>query len=210
MHAALIDADRMHRRLSTGAVSPAEFHAALLAVPPTERDRWADRALGIDPLHADGPDLPRGCVPYLPCDVETLLRMIEAAAVTTDDVFVDVGAGVGRAAALVHLLTGADTIAVEVQAGLVAEARALVSTLELDRLTVVAGDVAAQRAQIARGTVFFLYCPFSGDRLDRLLDDLAAIARPLRICTVDLPLPQRPDLTSIWRDDRLLVCRMGG
>ena len=39
------------------------------------------------------------------------------------DVFVDVGSGLGRAAALVHLMTGARAIGLEVQPALVAAAR---------------------------------------------------------------------------------------
>jgi len=41
--------------------------------------------------------------------------------------------------------------------------------------------------------VFFLYCPFSGARLERVLDDLESIARTreIRVCCVDLPLPPR-------------------
>jgi hypothetical protein len=47
------------------------------------------------------------------------------------------------------------------------------------------------------GSVFFLYCPFSGERLIRVLADLECIARTrmLRIGCVDLPLPARPWLT---------------
>ena len=41
---------------------------------------------------------------------------------------------------------------------------------------------------VERGTVFFLYCPFSGERLETLL---AALPRDheIRVCCVDLPLP---------------------
>jgi hypothetical protein len=47
--------------------------------------------------------------------------------------------------------------------------------------------------------VFFLYCPFSGGRLEQLLDDLEPIARTrrIRVCTVDLPLPARAWLTLV-------------
>jgi len=39
------------------------------------------------------------------------------------------------------------------------------------------------------GTVFFLYCPFSGIRLQRFLDGLEHVARmqPIRVCCVDMP-----------------------
>jgi hypothetical protein len=47
------------------------------------------------------------------------------------------------------------------------------------------------------GSVFFLYCPFSGERLVQVLADLEdlARARTIRICCVDLPLPPCPWLS---------------
>src|SRR4051812_39053024 len=95
-------------------MAPVSFREALEATPPDQRDSWLDRLLGTD-IPADGPALPPGGVPYLPCQVNVLLRAIDQAAIGPDDVFVDIGAGVGRAAALVHLVTGATAIAVEIQ-----------------------------------------------------------------------------------------------
>src|SRR5690348_7895460 len=103
-------AARVRSRIEGGQHDPSTFRVALLSVPPTERDAWLDLVLGLGELPADGPELPRDCVPYLPCSVDTLLRMVEQAPVRASDVFVDVGSGVGRAAALVHLLTGAAAI----------------------------------------------------------------------------------------------------
>lgn len=214
MNDRLASADPMRRRLGREAVPPAEFRAALAAVPAVDRDPWIDRVFNLDGLPADGPDLPRGCVPYLPSDVATLLTLIDRAAIGPDDVFVDVGAGIGRALALVHLATGAGAIGIEVQAGLAAEGRRLIGGLASDRIVLVEGDAAELAARFVLGTVFFLYCPFSGARLDRLLDDLAALAptRPkqtLRVCALDTPLPARADLVPLWRDDRLTVARFG-
>ena len=55
------------------------------------------------------------------------------------------------------------------------------------------------------GSVFFLYCPFSGDRLTKVLAGLESIARTrvIRVCCVDLPLPSCPWLApepQRWRD----------
>jgi len=156
-----------------------------------------DRAFGLDELPADGPALPSGCVPYLPCPVDALLRLLEHAPVRAADVFVDVGSGAGRAAALVHLLTGARAVGLEIQPALVAAARALASRLRLPDVSFVEGDAAELAPALACGSVFFLYCPFSGDRLDRFLTCLEPIARarPIRIGAVDLPLPPRDWLT---------------
>jgi SAM-dependent methyltransferase len=178
-------------------VNPSLFRAALAAVPPGGRDAWVDRVFGLDGLPEDDPALPSGCVPYLPCSVETLLLLLEHAPVSASDVFVDVGSGLGRAAALVHLLTGARAIGLEIQPPLVAAARALATRLSLPELEFVEGDAIESAPALGSGSVFFLYCPFSGARLEKLLTSLEPIAhaRPIRICCVDLPLPPRDWLT---------------
>jgi hypothetical protein len=117
--------------------------------------------------------------------------------VRSSDVFVDVGSGLGRATALVHLLTGASAVGLEIQANLVRAARDLMKRLELPRVSCIEGDAAEWTGAIDAGTIFFLYCPFSGDRLAKALADLERVARTrmIRVCSVDLPLPARPWLT---------------
>lgn len=197
----------MRALLASGAAPPAVFRAALLNVPWAERDGWLDRVLGLDELPDDGPDLPRGCVPYIPCAVDTLLRMVELAGVQAGDVFVDIGAGLGRSALLTHLLTGATALGVEIQAGLARAARELTQRLNTPNVGVLEGDAAQLIGSVTSGSVFFLYCPFSGARLERVLEGLSAIARvrPIRICCVDLPLPPRPWLTPLAPPCRDLV-----
>ncbi|HEX5101594.1 MAG TPA: methyltransferase domain-containing protein, partial [Polyangiaceae bacterium] len=153
-----------------------------------------DRIWDLDALPPDDPELPRGCVPYLPCSVATVLDAVEQAGVTSDDVFVDVGSGAGRAALLVHLKTGAACIGLEIQPALARTAQARADWLGLERLRFVAGDAAELIRFVPTGTVFFLYCPFSGARLDHFLDALedVARARPIRVCCVDMPLIERP------------------
>jgi hypothetical protein len=174
----------------------AAFRRALEGVAPPERDAWLDSFLGLGEIGEDGPDLPRECVPYLPCPVDALLRMVDEAGVGPEDVFVDVGSGAGRAAALVHLLTGAAVVGIEVQHALASASRELSARLPGARFTTLEGDACALAASVA-GTVYFLYCPFSGERLARLVDTLEPIARTraLRICCVDVPLPERSWLT---------------
>lgn len=192
-------AERMRERITSAPPTPAVFRAALLEVPPAERDAWVDVVLGLDAIPDDGPELPRGCVPYVPCGVDVLLRVVEHAGVGVSDVFVDIGAGVGRAAALVHLLTGASAIGLEIQPGLVRVSRDLTARLGLRCVTAIEGDAAALIGLAASGSVFFLYCPFSGERLAKVLDALEGIARTrqVRVCCVDLPLPPRAWLTLV-------------
>jgi SAM-dependent methyltransferase len=123
--------------------------------------------------------------------------MVDQAGVHASDVFVDIGSGLGRAAVLVHLLTGAGAIGIEIQPALVAAARELASRLLLPRVPCIEGDAADLTAYVTTGTVFFLYCPFGGERLVKVIDHLESLARTrmLRICCVDLPLPAREWLT---------------
>jgi hypothetical protein len=206
----LTSAGAARRSIERGLHDPAAFRAALLGVPSGERDAWVDLVLGLGDPPADGPALPPGGVPYLPCPVEVLLRVVDEAPVRSTDVFVDVGAGPGRAMAVVHLLSGAGAAGVEIQPELVHAAHDLTARLGLSRVRCVEGDAAAVAASLAGGSVFFLYCPFSGARLSKVLDDLEPIARtsPLRICCVNLPLPPRSWLTrEPGRDGALEIYR---
>jgi SAM-dependent methyltransferase len=183
-------AQQIRQRMERGAHDRLAFRAALLAVPPGARDPWLDRVLGLGPPPDDGPELPRGCVPYVPCGVDALIEIVDRAEVGPTDVFVDVGSGVGRAMALVNLLTGAAVVGIEIQSGLVQVARDVARAVS-SRIANVHGDAVELTGYIMTGSVFFLYCPFGGERLQHVLAALEAIAqtRSIRVCCVDLPLP---------------------
>lgn len=186
-------AERIRAAIEGGRHEPSRFRAALLEAPPASRDAWLNVALGLDEIPDDGPELPKGCVPYLPCPVDDLLQIVDRAPVRASDVFVDVGSGVGRAATFVHLLTGASAIGLEVQPRLVRAARELTARLGVAGVSSYEGDAVELTGHVLSGSVFFLYCPFSDERLTTWLTHLEPIARarPLRVCSVDLSLPPR-------------------
>ncbi len=186
------------------------FAESLRAVAPDARDAWFDEFLGVeDTLPPDGPELEPGHVPYMPCGVATLLSAIEHARITEDDVFVDIGCGLGRATAFVHLMTGARAIGVEIQSHLASRARDVARRVNAERIAVIEGDATRVVRSLAHATVFFLYCPFSGERLRGVLGDLESIARtrPLRICAVDLPLPPCAWLELVHESRELAIYR---
>jgi hypothetical protein len=192
-------AARVRSLIERGLAGPATFRSWLTRVAPSERDAWVNHALGLGELPADGPDLPRDCVPHVPCSVDALLRVVDQTPVRASDVFVDVGSGLGRAMAIVHLLTGAAAIGLEIQRGLVLGSRELAARLPASTVSTIEGDAAALAGTVANGSIFFLYCPFGGGRLTQLLDNLEPIARTrmLHVCCVDLPLPPCPWLTRV-------------
>lgn len=197
--------DEVRARIEGALCDPAAFRAALAAVPREDRDAWVDRVLELGAIDDDAPELPRDCVPYLPSTVDALARLVEHARVGEGDVFVDVGAGPGRACAVVHLLSGARCVGLEVQPALVLAGRALASRMRFSRVSFIETDASGDVAALREGTVFFLYCPFSGARLRSVLGAIELVARthPVRVACLDMPPLDLPWLARegpAWAD----------
>jgi SAM-dependent methyltransferase len=179
--------------------------AAIAARAPVDRDRWVDDLLGLEaqpaedePSVAADPELIR-CVAS---GVSAVADAVLKAGIGPGDVVVDVGAGVGRVAMLVHLLTGARAVGLEIQAGLVAYGRSRVEALGLDGVDLRVGDA---RSELPDGTVFYLYLPFVGRSLASVVDALGAMAHrhAIAVCALGVELRRqewlRPvDETSLW------------
>jgi precorrin-6B methylase 2 len=190
------DAREAREAVRAGKLRGAALLEALLAVPFQKRDGWVDGLLALPELPADLPGLPPGTVPYLPCGVDAIVRTIQEAPVRAEDVFVDLGAGLGRPAVLAHLLSGARAIGVELQPHLVEQARATATQLGLGGVTFLAGDAAS--IHVAEGTVFFIYASFGRAALARVLSWLERIAARRRIvlCAVDFEVHDQPWLSA--------------
>jgi hypothetical protein len=168
---------------------------ALLSVPVADRDAWIDRALGFEEAPPDGAELPRGCVPYLPSGVDEILALVAEAPLRSGDELVDLGAGLGRVVILAHLLTGARARGIEVQRPLVEAAQARALALGLEDVSFVHADAAET---VLDGSTFFLYSPFAGERLARVVRRLEEVARrrPVVVCTVGIELRDVPWLRA--------------
>ena len=59
-------AEKVRSLIECGAHNPGMFRAALFERPADEAHGWLDVVLGLGDLPSDGPELPRGCVPYVP------------------------------------------------------------------------------------------------------------------------------------------------
>jgi hypothetical protein len=111
--------------------------------------------------------------------------------ITQHDVFVDLGAGLGKATMMVHLLTGARARGVELQSTLASEASAQARELALDGVSFVESD--ALEADLDDATVVFLYLPFTGDVLARVLQRLEMVARRRQLVLCALGFDLRVD-----------------
>ena len=176
--------------ITTGALRGTDLIELIEAVPVLERNDWIDAVLGVEEPPPDR-GLPAGGVPYLPCGVDEIIAAVRDAPVRADDVLVDLGSGLGRVAILAHLIAGARTCGIEIQEHLVDAARATSAAL---RLPAVSFDHADASAVELHGSVFFLYAPFNGSLLTRVLARLetAARLRPITVCTVGMALSEPP------------------
>jgi hypothetical protein len=123
-------------------------------------------------------------VPYQPTPVRHILHLIAAAMLAEDDVFVDLGSGLGHVPLLVSMITGAQSLGVEMQAAYVVSARECAQNLQLSRVLFIARD--ARDADLSRGTVFYLYSPFKGSILADVLGALRreSMHRSIKICSL--------------------------
>jgi SAM-dependent methyltransferase len=178
----------------SGALRGAELQSAIARVPSRDRDVWVDELLGIAAAPPDVPELPRGAVPYLPSGVDEILTMVREVPLRPGDTFVDLGAGLGRVVILAHLLSGAVARGVEIQAPLVHAARDTAAALGLGRVSFEQADAAGGPGPLADGSVFYLYAPFNGAMLTRVVRHLEDVARTraIAIAAVHLELPGAP------------------
>jgi hypothetical protein len=173
--------------LRAGELRGAELLAWLSRRAPAERDAALEALLGIgeagwqDPIGQDR-------MGYMPCAVSPVVRAVLDVPVTADDVFVDLGAGLGKAVMTVHLLTGARARGVELQPALVRRASDAARDLGLNGVSFEASD--ALDADLDDATVLFLYIPFTGDVLAGVMKRIEIVARrrPLVLCTLGFDL----------------------
>jgi SAM-dependent methyltransferase len=164
-----------------------ELCSFLASLPPSARDAALERYLRL----GDADDAAPGehQIGYHPSGVAPIVRALIGAPVTADDVFVDIGSGLGKAVLLARLLTGATARGIEIQPALVHRARRAAARVGVD---VYFTCDEARRADLDDGTVFFLYAPFTGPVLAEVMARIEAVARrrAIVICALGLDLPR--------------------
>ena len=88
-----------------------------------------------------------------------------------EDVFFDLGSGLGQVAILVNLLTGVTVKGIELDPAFCDYAEDCAADLNLHNVTFI--NVDARKADYSEGTIFFMYTPFRGG----ILDEVAAVLR---------------------------------
>jgi precorrin-6B methylase 2 len=133
----------------------------------------------IEPL----PHLPE-MVFYQPTPARHILQLIRLSALSASDTLIDLGSGLGHVPILASILTGAQCIGIEAEQAYVASARECAQSLHLKRVAFVHQN--ATEANLAGGTVFYVYTPFIGGTLKTVLQKLQKESgeRLITICTL--------------------------
>jgi hypothetical protein len=153
------------------------------AFDSTYLDIFLNGVLGLDGMPAETKPLLPEMIGYYPTPAHVILALIEHARLSANDVFYDLGAGLGRVVLLVGLLTAARARGIEFEPAYCAYAQQCTHSLRLSRVTFY--NVDARTADYTDGTVFFLYTPFTGRLLQEVLAKLQheAHSRPIMLAT---------------------------
>jgi SAM-dependent methyltransferase len=180
-----------------------DWLAWLASIPPAARDAAVEEYLGIAAPAPSSASPGEHLIGYHSSSVASIVRALIEVPVSVEDVVIDLGAGLGKVVLLAHLLTGATTRGIELQPLLVDRARQAARRLGASARFTHA-DV--RDADLEDGTVFFLYLPFTGPALTRVLQRLHAIAkrRAIVVCSLGLDLDReapwlaRRSIDSFW------------
>jgi hypothetical protein len=107
---------------------------------------------------------------YQPTPVRHILDLIANSALSSNDVLVDLGSGLGHVPLLVCMLAKVRTVGVEVQPEYAASAQETAQQLNLSHIRFLAED--ARTADLSSGTVFHMFTPFTGSILTDVLHRL--------------------------------------
>ena len=116
-----------------------------------------------------------GMVRYEPTPASVILELTERIFFTENDVFYDLGSGLGKVTMLVHLLTGVRCVGVEYQPDFCAYANQQAHSLDLNNVTYLNAD--ARHVGYTEATVFFFFNPFGGTIFDNVLEQLRVEAQ---------------------------------
>ena len=110
---------------------------------------------------------------FLKTPARHILDLIRAASLSSEDVLVDLGSGLGHVPLLVSI-----------QSAYVACAQESARNLKLSCVEFMAGD--AREADLSTGNVFYLFSPFRGSMLSDMLQRLLRESnkRQIRICSL--------------------------
>jgi SAM-dependent methyltransferase len=141
---------------------------------------------GLSPLQAmpeQIKDLEPEMVYYQKTPARIVFELVDKSHFLKEDVFFDLGSGLGQVAILVNLLAGITAKGVEFEPAFCNYARDCAAELNLCNVTFINAD--ARKADYSEGTIFFMFTPFKGEILQEVLEILRkeSLLRKIKIIT---------------------------
>jgi hypothetical protein len=128
-------------------------------------------------------DLEPEMVFYQKTPARIVFELVEKAHIVKEDVFFDLGSGLGQVVNLVNLLTGITVKGIEFEPAFCDYATDCAAGLNLHNVTFI--NVDARKADYSEGTIFFMFTPFKGEMLQEVLEILRkeSLLRKIKIIT---------------------------
>jgi hypothetical protein len=168
----------LQEAIRSGKLGPEQFRAELQSRPPYQWDAFARRLLAVQHIPQRETERPAMMVHYLPSPLEAILEI--AALLRPEDVFYDIGSGLGLVTMLTAWLSGAKAKGVEYEPAYHRRAVELANDLNMPRVEYICSD--ARAVDYSDGTVFYLYDTFRGPILDEMIEVLEKqAARGIRL-----------------------------
>ena len=142
-------------------------------------DLFLNGLLTYQELPVETREREREMVYYQKTPGRIILELIKKAAFNPQDVFFDLGAGLGQVNILVNLLTAVISKGVEFEPAFCSYANTCAADLHLNDVEFINAD--ARYVDYSSGTIFFMYTPFEGKMLQEVLQNLHGEAKKRRI-----------------------------
>jgi len=133
-------------------------------------DVFINGLLLINPIPTETKKREPDMVHYQQTPSRIIFELVEKANFTREDVFYDIGSGLGQVSVLINLLGEVAAKGIEFEPAYSNYARECASELNLSRVEFI--NVDARKADYSNGTVFFMYTPFKGKLLEDVLSKL--------------------------------------
>ncbi len=164
--------------LAAGTFGAKDFLAALDDCPPYQWDAFTRRLLLVHHVPVRETERPPMMVHYLPSPLDAILAIAEI--LSPEDVFYDIGSGLGLVTMLVAWISGARAKGVEYEPAYHRRAVELAEQLRMPRVEYIQSD--ARAVDYADGTVFYVYDTFRGPILEEMIEVLShQRARGIRV-----------------------------
>jgi SAM-dependent methyltransferase len=156
-------------------------------------------------------DLEPEMVYYQKTPARIVFELVEHSHFMKEDVFFDIGSGLGQVAILVNLLAGITTKGIEFEPAFCEYASECTRQLNLSGVTFIDAD--ARKTDYSEGTIFFMFTPFKGKILQEVLELLRkeSLLRKIKIitygpCTAEVALQNWLNF-EVPKDDNIYKLR---